>query len=51
MIEPDILLQQSLKIISTESNMFGLTQEPLFGLTRACSDQKRIVLIYKINLR
>ena len=51
MIEPNVLLLLSLKVISTEPNMFVLTQVPLLGLTEACLGQKKIVLIYEINLR
>ena len=51
MIEPNVLLQQSLNVVSTEPNVFGLTQVTLFGLTGACPDKKRVVLIYVINLR
>ena len=51
MIEPNVLLRQSSKVVSIEPNMFGLTQVPLPGPTEACPDQKRVVLIYEINLR
>ena len=37
MIEPKVLLQQSLKVISIEPNVFGLTQLPLLSLTETYS--------------